>query len=79
LRLGTSVGGIGCGTGRLEPHLAAKGLSPHGIDLSPEMIRVARRDFPGFSFEVSDVRELPGLSRWMGAPGNARPAGHASD
>jgi len=23
------------------------------------MIRVARRDYPGFSFEVADVRELP--------------------
>ena len=57
--LGTSVGDIGCGTGRLEPHLAARGLSPHGIDLSPEMIRVARRDHPGFGFDVADVRELP--------------------
>jgi 2-polyprenyl-3-methyl-5-hydroxy-6-metoxy-1,4-benzoquinol methylase len=42
--LGTRVGDIGCGTGRLEPFLAARGLSPRGIDLSPEMIRVARRD-----------------------------------
>ena len=57
--LGTSVGDIGCGTGRLEPYLGARGLSPRGIDLSPEMIRVARRDYPGFSFEVADVRDLP--------------------
>ena len=57
--LGTQVGDIGCGTGRLEPYLAAKGLSPRGIDLSPEMIRVARRDYPGFGFDVADVRELP--------------------
>ena len=57
--LGTSVGDIGCGTGRLEPYLTARGLSPRGIDLSPEMIRVARRDYPGFSFDVADVRELP--------------------
>jgi SAM-dependent methyltransferase len=57
--LGTSVGDIGCGTGRLEPYLAARGLSPRGIDLSPEMIRVARRDYPGYSFDVADVRELP--------------------
>ena len=40
--LGRSVGDIGCGTGRLEPYLGARGLSPRGIDLSPEMIRVAR-------------------------------------
>jgi len=57
--LGTSVGDVGCGTGRLEPYLAAQGLSPHGIDLSPEMIRVARRDHPGFGFDVADVRQLP--------------------
>jgi SAM-dependent methyltransferase len=57
--LGTSVGDVGCGTGRLEPYLAARGLSPRGIDLSPEMIRVARRDHPGFDFDVADLRELP--------------------
>jgi SAM-dependent methyltransferase len=57
--LGTRVGDIGCGTGRLAPFLAARGLFPRGIDLSPEMIRVARRDYPGFGFDVADVRELP--------------------
>jgi len=57
--LGASVGDIGCGTGRLEPYLAARGLSPRGIDLSPEMIRVARRDQPGFEYDVADLRELP--------------------
>jgi SAM-dependent methyltransferase len=57
--LGTSVGDVGCGTGRLEPYLAARGLSLRGIDLSPEMIRVARRDHPGFAFDVADLRELP--------------------
>jgi len=57
--LGTDVGDVGCGTGRLEPYLAAKGLSPRGIDLSPEMIRVARRDHPGFGFDVADLRALP--------------------
>lgn len=57
--LGTAVGDIGCGTGRLAPWLAASGLSPRGIDLSPEMIRVARRDQPGFGFGVADLRALP--------------------
>jgi SAM-dependent methyltransferase len=57
--LGASVGDIGCGTGRLEPYLAARGLSPRGIDLSPEMIRVARRDQPRFEYDVADLRELP--------------------
>lgn len=57
--LGTSVGDVGCGTGRLEPYLAARGLSPAGVDLSPGMIRVARRDYPGFDFGVADLRGLP--------------------
>lgn len=57
--LGTSIVDVGCGTGRLEPHLAARGLAPRGIDLSPEMIRVARRDHCGFDFAVADLRELP--------------------
>jgi ubiquinone/menaquinone biosynthesis C-methylase UbiE len=57
--LGARIGDVGCGTGRLEPYLAAKGLSPSGIDLSPEMVRVARRDHPGFGFEVADLRALP--------------------
>jgi SAM-dependent methyltransferase len=57
--LGANVVDVGCGTGRLEPYLAARGLSPSGIDLSPEMIRVARRDRPGFAFDIADLRELP--------------------
>jgi SAM-dependent methyltransferase len=57
--LGTDVGDVGCGTGRLTPCLAARGLSPRGIDLSPGMVHVARRDYPGFGFNVADLRELP--------------------
>jgi SAM-dependent methyltransferase len=57
--VGADVGDIGCGPGRLEPYLAARGLAPRGVDLSPEMIRVARRDHPGFGYEVADVRTLP--------------------
>ncbi len=57
--LGTEVGDIGSGTGRLTPYLAARGLAPRGVDLSPEMVRVARRDHPGFPFELGDLRALP--------------------
>ncbi|XVV12288.1 class I SAM-dependent DNA methyltransferase [Actinoplanes sp. CA-131856] len=56
---GTDVADVGCGTGRLLPYLAGRGLSPRGVDLSPKMIEVARRDNPGFTYEVADVRELP--------------------
>ena len=57
--LGPDVADVGCGTGRLDPYLAAQGLSPRGVDLSPEMIRVARREQPQFSYEVADLRQLP--------------------
>lgn len=57
--LGTNVGDVGCGTGRLAPYLSAKGLAPWGVDLSPEMIRVARRDHAAHRFDVADLRELP--------------------
>jgi SAM-dependent methyltransferase len=57
--LGAEVADVGCGTGRLEPFLAARGLAPRGVDLSPDMIRVARRDNPGFDYQVADLRELP--------------------
>ena len=57
--IGVEVADIGCGTGRLAPYLTSLGLSPRGLDLSPEMIKVARRDQPGFTFEQGDVRSLP--------------------
>jgi ubiquinone/menaquinone biosynthesis C-methylase UbiE len=57
--LGAEVADVGCGTGRLIPYLASRGLSPRGVDLSPEMVRVSRRDQPGFAFDVADVRDLP--------------------
>jgi ubiquinone/menaquinone biosynthesis C-methylase UbiE len=56
---GTAIGDIGCGTGRLAPYLVAQGFTPHGVDLSPEMVRVARRDQPGHDFQVADLRALP--------------------
>jgi ubiquinone/menaquinone biosynthesis C-methylase UbiE len=54
-----SVADVGCGTGRLLPYLAAQGLSPRGVDLSAEMVRAARRDYPGFGCDVADLRDLP--------------------
>jgi SAM-dependent methyltransferase len=57
--VGGGVADVGCGTGRLAPFLAARGLEPRGVDLSPDMVRVARRDNPGFDYQVADLRELP--------------------
>lgn len=87
LEVGTQVVDVGCGTGRLEPFLAAHGLEPRGVDLSPGMIEVARREQPGFEFSVADLRRLPfadasqdGIVCWyslMYLPPAGRPAAFA--
>ncbi|QKW13649.1 class I SAM-dependent methyltransferase [Verrucosispora sp. NA02020] len=59
LTVGVEVADVGCGTGRLLPYLAGRGLSPCGVDLSPGMVEVARREHPCFGYEVADLRELP--------------------
>ncbi|GAA0455236.1 methyltransferase [Paractinoplanes deccanensis] len=57
--VGAEVADVGCGTGRLLPYLASRGLSPRGVDLSPRMVEVARREHPGFAYQVADLRDLP--------------------
>jgi len=55
---GRKVLDLGCGPGHTTAHLDSLGLSPIGIDLSPEMIAKASSLFPGLSFEVSDFFRL---------------------
>ncbi|MFE3187471.1 class I SAM-dependent methyltransferase [Nocardia sp. NPDC059240] len=52
------VADVGCGTGRIAGHLSRLGVDVFGIDLSPAMIEVARRDHPGIRFEVGSMTEL---------------------
>jgi SAM-dependent methyltransferase len=52
------VADVGCGPGRLIGHLHGIGLDVFGIDLSPAMIDVARRDHPGLRFEVGSMTDL---------------------
>ena len=61
----------GCGPGRITAHLAGLGLDVRGIDLSPGMVAVARREHPDLAFEVGDLAALPagdgtlaGLALW---------------
>jgi SAM-dependent methyltransferase len=52
----------GCGTGRYAAELARRGYIVHGIDLSAQLIEVARRSVeerPSVSFAVGDIRRLP--------------------
>ncbi len=50
---------IGCGVGRVTSYLHERGLDVRGIDLSPEMIAIARSAHPHLAFEVASMTELP--------------------
>jgi SAM-dependent methyltransferase len=51
---------VGCGSaGHVTRYLADQGVDAAGVDLSPQVIEVARRYQPRLSFEVADMRELP--------------------
>ena len=49
---------VGCGPGEVTAHLHELGVDVFGIDLSPGMIDVARRDHPGLRFEVGSMTSL---------------------
>lgn len=55
---GGPVADVGCGPGRITAHLSGLGVDAFGIDLSPGMIEVARRDHPGLRFEVGSMTDL---------------------
>ncbi|MCI4062875.1 methyltransferase domain-containing protein [Micromonospora sp. R77] len=55
---GGPVADIGCGPGRLTAHLHDLGVDAFGVDLSPAMIDIARRDHPHLRFEVGTMTEL---------------------
>ncbi|CAM5313670.1 SAM-dependent methyltransferase OS=Streptomyces griseomycini OX=66895 GN=FHS37_002036 PE=4 SV=1 [Streptomyces griseomycini] len=55
---GGPVADVGCGPGRITAHLHGPGVDAFGIDLSPGMVEVARRDHPGLRFEVGSMTDL---------------------
>lgn len=52
------VADIGCGPGRVTAYLHGLGLRAFGVDLSPQMIALARRSHPGLRFEVGSMLDL---------------------
>lgn len=50
---------IGCGPGRITVFLAALGLAPQGLDLSPGMVEMAKRHYPSIDFTVGSMTSLP--------------------
>lgn len=57
--VGAPVLDAGCGTGRMSQHLAAHGCDVQGVDLSPGMVAMARRDHPDLTFAVGSLSDLP--------------------
>ncbi len=55
---GGLVADVGCGAGRITAHLRHLDVDAFGIDLSPQMVEVARRDHPGLRFEVGSMTNL---------------------
>lgn len=55
---GGPVADVGCGPGYVTRHLADLGVEAFGIDLSPEMVALARRDHPDLRFEVGTMTDL---------------------
>ena len=49
----------GCGAGRISRYLADRGCRVVGVDLSPGMVAMARRDHPDLAFAVGSVFGLP--------------------
>jgi SAM-dependent methyltransferase len=55
---GGPVADVGCGPGHVTAYLHELGVDAFGIDLSPVMIDVARRDHPSLRFEVGSMTNL---------------------
>ncbi len=57
---GKKVLDVACGTGVLFPdYLGRNVASLTGVDISPEMVRIAREKFPQVEVLCADVEELP--------------------
>ncbi|MEV4414754.1 class I SAM-dependent methyltransferase [Catellatospora sp. NPDC049609] len=55
---GGPVADVGCGPGHVTAHLHALGVEVFGIDLSPAMVELARREHAELRFEVGSMTEL---------------------
>lgn len=55
---GALVADIGCGPGYVTKYLQGLGMEAFGIDLSPEMVAIARRDHPELCFKVGTMTDL---------------------
>jgi SAM-dependent methyltransferase len=55
---GGPVADVGCGPGYVTGFLRDAGANVFGIDLSSEMVAIARRDYPDLRFDVGTMTDL---------------------
>jgi ubiquinone/menaquinone biosynthesis C-methylase UbiE len=65
--VGAPVADLGCGPGHVSAWLAAHGVTAVGIDLSPEMVALGRKDHPEVEFRAGDLLDLPAEDGEFGA------------
>ena len=56
---GDRVADLGCGSGVFSDLLRQHGCVPTGLDISPKLIELGRRKYPGIKFLEGDVENLP--------------------
>jgi SAM-dependent methyltransferase len=56
---GTRVLDVGCGTGLTLVLAAARGAVPSGLDVTPELLAIARERLPGADLAEGDMEALP--------------------
>jgi ubiquinone/menaquinone biosynthesis C-methylase UbiE len=64
---GAPIADVGCGPGHVSAWLTSHGSSAVGIDLSPAMVAVGRREYPEVEFREGDLLDLPAADGEFGA------------
>jgi SAM-dependent methyltransferase len=64
---GAPITDLGCGPGHVAAWLAGRGAAAVGIDLSPAMIAIGRREYPKVDFREGDLLALPASDGEFGA------------
>lgn len=55
---GSRIADLGCGSGVFTNILRQRGYTCTGVDLSPNLIRIARKKYPGIEFLEGDIEQL---------------------
>jgi ubiquinone/menaquinone biosynthesis C-methylase UbiE len=59
LEPGAKILDLGCGSGIFTHLLSERGYAVVGLDISPKLLALARRKYPGLQFDEGDVEALP--------------------